>query len=48
MAQDRDDDAKDSRLISAGRRGIMQGAGLGAALSLLGGVTGGGGLISTA
>lgn len=49
MAQNRDDDAKDGNsLISSGRRGLMQGAGLGAALSLLGGVSGAGGLISTA
>ncbi len=57
MAQNRDDDAQHdsqqndqqgSRLISSGRRGLMQGAGLGAALSLLGGVTGASGLISTA
>ena len=50
MAQNRDDDANDGigGIINSGRRGLMQGAGLGAALSLLGGVSGAGGLISTA
>ncbi|MDR5816125.1 sugar ABC transporter substrate-binding protein [Caballeronia sp. LZ033] len=49
MAQNRDDDTKDgSGFINSSRRGLMQGAGLGAALSLLGGVAGTGALISSA
>ncbi|KMQ81178.1 sugar ABC transporter, periplasmic sugar-binding protein [Candidatus Burkholderia pumila] len=49
MAQNRDDNTKDNgKLTNAGRRGLMQGAGLGAALSLLGGVTSAGGLIASA
>lgn len=46
MAQNQDDDVKNKgNLINSGRRGLMQGAGLGAALSLLGGTSG---LISSA
>lgn len=47
MTQNRDT-KDDNNGISTARRGLMQGAGLGAALSLLGGAAGAGGLISSA
>ena len=49
MAQQRDDDQEHGNNgFNAGRRGLMQGAGLGAALSLMGALGGTGGLISSA
>ena len=44
MAHERDDDQEHGgEGFSAARRGLMQGAGLGAALSLMGALGGGGG-----
>lgn len=49
MAQQRDDEQDQVEQVKTGRRGLLQGAGLGAALSLLGTLgAGAGGLISTA